>query len=115
VQTVESVKRLFGITSKIHNGRIFRERTPFNHIITRAVGIDEIIESDVNTINDIFDKYSYILLCSDGLTSMISHDDIYRILTEEKGTQRKIDCLLAGANDSGGYDNITAVLLAVTE
>jgi protein phosphatase len=91
------------------------KNSDIDNIITRAVGIDEIVESDVNTINDIFDKYSYILLCSDGLTSMISHDDIYRILTEEKGTQRKIDCLLAGANDSGGYDNITAVLLAVTE
>lgn len=91
------------------------ENSDINNIITRAVGIDEIVESDVNTINDIFDKYSYILLCSDGLTSMISHNDIYRILTEEKGTQRKIDCLLADANNSGGYDNITAVLLAVTE
>lgn len=91
------------------------QSSEINNIITRAVGINEIVESDVNTINDIFDKYSYILLCSDGLTNMIGHDDIYRILTDKKGTQRKIDCLLEDANNSGGYDNITAVLLAVTE
>lgn len=91
------------------------EKSDIHNIITRAVGINEIVASDVSTITDIFDKYSYILLCSDGLTNMISHDDIYKILTDKSGTQRKIDSLLADANSSGGYDNITAVLLAVTE
>lgn len=91
------------------------ENAPMKNIITRAVGISELVESDVNIIRNIFDKYSYILLCSDGLTNMTPHEDIYKILTGSDSTERKIDSLFEFANNSGGYDNITAVLLSVKD
>lgn len=91
------------------------ENAPMKNIITRAVGISELVESDVNCIKNIFDKYSYILLCSDGLTNMTPHEDIYKILTGSDSTEKKIDSLFESANNSGGYDNITAVLLSVND
>ncbi len=89
------------------------EASPNKNIITRAVGVSELVESDVATVKNIFDNYNYILLCSDGLTNMTPHTDIHRILTSDAGTEKKIDCLFEYANNSGGYDNITALLLSV--
>lgn len=89
--------------------------SPMKNVITRAVGISPTVESDVNCIMDIYERYSYILLCSDGLSNMVSPETIYSILTCEETTEKKVDMLISSANDSGGYDNITAVLLSVKD
>ncbi len=91
------------------------ENSPKKNIITRAVGVSELVESDVSCIKNIFDKYSYILLCSDGLTNMTPKENIHKILVGGDSTERKIDSLFASANSSGGLDNITALLLSVAE
>ena len=91
------------------------ENAPMKNVITRAVGVAEIVEADVNEIANVFEQYSYVLLCSDGLTNMTGHDAIHEILTAKSSTGKKIDKLFASANASGGYDNITAVLLSVSE
>lgn len=85
------------------------------NVITRAVGVSMLVESDVNCIMDIYERYSYILLCSDGLSNMIGHETMYSILTCDDTTERKVDMLIEYANNSGGYDNITAVLLSVKD
>ena len=89
--------------------------SPMKNVITRAVGISPTVESDVNCIMDIYERYSYILLCSDGLSNMVSPETRYSILTCEETTEKKVDMLISSANDSGGYDNITAVLLSVKD
>lgn len=87
--------------------------SPMKNVITRAVGVSADVESDVNCIMDIYERYSYILLCSDGLSNMMGHETIYSILTSDNTTEKKVDMLCKTANESGGYDNITAVLLSV--
>jgi len=106
------------VREMVKKGMITEEEannSPMKNVITRAVGISMLVESDVNCIRDIYEKYSYILLCSDGLSNMIGHDTIYSILTGNETTEGKVDRLCESANDSGGYDNITALLLSVKD
>ena len=51
-----------------------------------------------------------ILLCSNGLTEMVSDEYIARILQEEQEPQRICERLVAKANDQGGTDNITVLV-----
>ena len=86
------------------------ERHPQRSIITRALGVDAEVEVDLLTIP--VESGDRVLLCSDGLTSMINADAIRGILTRNKDPQAAVEELIAAANDAGGEDNITAVLLA---
>jgi serine/threonine protein phosphatase PrpC len=52
-----------------------------------------------------------LLLCSDGLTDMINKADITAILSQEKTLEEKGNALIDAANDAGGKDNITVVLV----
>ena len=55
-----------------------------------------------------------ILLCSDGLWSMLSDTEITRIIGEEKDAERCCDRLIEQANEAGGRDNITAILVLIS-
>ena len=55
-----------------------------------------------------------LLLCSDGLTDLVSDDEILNLLLEQPG-EDAVDELLALANEHGGHDNITIVLMRVPE
>ena len=90
------------------------------NVITRAVGISPTVESDVNCIMDIYERYSYILLCSDGLTNHVSNEGIRDIVISADSrsldqiklsltVRRLVDC----ANENGGSENITAVLVRI--
>jgi protein phosphatase len=84
------------------------ESHPQRSIITRALGPEADVEVDTYTISagdgDVF------LLCSDGLTSMISDDEVAAILRGADGLEAAADALVRAANQSGGKDNITVVL-----
>jgi protein phosphatase len=56
-----------------------------------------------------------LLLCSDGLTGMIDEERITRILIENPDPQAAADALVEAANEAGGQDNITAVVMDVLE
>jgi serine/threonine protein phosphatase PrpC len=86
------------------------ERHPQRSIITRALGVDAEVEVDLITIP--VKEGDRILLCSDGLTSMIQADAIHEILTGNEDPQGAVEDLIDAANAAGGEDNITAVLLA---
>lgn len=89
------------------------ERHPQRSIITRALGVDAEVEVDLLTVP--VESGDRILLCSDGLTSMIDADAIHGILARNETPQEAVDELIEAANDAGGEDNITAVLLAFVE
>jgi serine/threonine protein phosphatase PrpC len=84
------------------------EHHPQRSIITRALGPEPDVEVDTYTVTgrdgDLF------LLCSDGLTSMISDEEVASILRSSDSLERKADALVLAANQSGGKDNITVVL-----
>jgi len=82
----------------------------FKNIITRSVGYQEQVESDVDIrIPRVGDQF---LLCSDGLTNLVKDEEIRDIIVNneiELAVQRLIDV----ANERGGDDNITAILVEV--
>ncbi|NLK38629.1 MAG: Stp1/IreP family PP2C-type Ser/Thr phosphatase [Clostridiales bacterium] len=83
------------------------------NIITRAVGIDEKVEADINVACLSGDSGGYILLCSDGLTNFVENQEIAQIAEQtDQSLEQRVETLIALANERGGTDNITAVLLA---
>ena len=100
------------VAELVRSGRLSEEEAqshPRRSVITRALGTDSDVEVDVFSLRaqdgDLF------LLCSDGLTSMISDDEIGRVLV---ATRAELDdaakALISAANQAGGEDNITVVL-----
>jgi serine/threonine protein phosphatase PrpC len=89
------------------------EHHPQRSIITRALGPEPDVEVDTYTLagrdGDLF------LICSDGLTSMISDDEVASILTSAKSLDEAANTLVLAANQSGGKDNITVILFGLGE
>ena len=89
------------------------EHHPQRSIITRALGPERDVDVDTYTVagraDDVF------LLCSDGLTSMISSDEVASILRSAATLDDAADSLVRSANQSGGKDNITVVLFRLGE
>jgi PPM family protein phosphatase len=84
------------------------EHHPQRSIITRALGPEPDVEVDTYSLTgreeDVF------LICSDGLTSMISDDEVSAILRSAGSLAEAADELVLAANQSGGKDNITVIL-----
>ena len=90
------------------------ERHPQRSAITRAVGTESAIEIDVFTVPAELDDL--VLLCSDGLTDMLSEEEIAAVLLDaERDPTRAAEQLVAAANARGGEDNITVVLFELVE
>jgi PPM family protein phosphatase len=90
------------------------ERHPQRSAITRAVGTERAIEVDVFTVPA--EPGDLALLCSDGLTDMLSEEEIASVLIEaDRDPGAAADALVAAANAKGGEDNITVVLFELVE
>lgn len=83
-------------------------RLPKN-IITRALGMREDVKVDLRS-DDILPGDVYIL-CSDGLSGMVTDDEMRAIVTGARELREAAEGLVARANEAGGTDNITALLL----
>jgi protein phosphatase len=84
------------------------ENYPKKNIITRALGIDEKIEIDFD-FTDLADGEA-LLLCSDGLSGLLSDEELFDIY-KNNDFELLCDEYIKAANDKGGYDNITAVVM----
>lgn len=100
------------VQEMILKGQLTEEQAkehPRKHFITRAIGV----ESDVTPDFDMLDvaQGDRILLCSDGLSNMVSVEQLQMTLQNEQAAEIAAK-LIQLANDNGGEDNITAVLIA---
>ena len=102
------------VQQQVDEGLISADRVknhPLRNVILRAVGLKEELALDVlrgsTRSGDLF------LLCSDGLTDMISDTQVEEVLHTDGDLNSKADMLIEAANAAGGGDNITAVLVAV--
>ncbi len=96
----------------LDKGKITSEQAlnhPNKNIITRAVGVDENIEIDFNQID--LDDDTTLLLCTDGLSNYVSNEEILE-LTGDGKHYAFADRLVNKANENGGGDNITAVVIS---
>jgi serine/threonine protein phosphatase PrpC len=82
-------------------------------VLTRALGMDESVEVDADEI-ELFPRDS-LLLCSDGLTRIVPENEITGILAQAPGVRMAAERLVERANEHGGLDNITVVVIRLTE
>lgn len=86
---------------------------PRRNEILRVLGMENHKSNDENFIDtktEIFNPLEILLLCTDGLTDMITSHQISTILDTDQSLGTKVNQLIEAANDAGGKDNITAVL-----
>lgn len=94
----------------VNDGTITKEEAknhPKKNMLMKALGCTPFVEPDI-TIKG-FLKDDIILICSDGLTNMISEEEIYNTVT--KNINDSSSTLINRANELGGYDNITVILI----
>ncbi|HET7464943.1 MAG TPA: PP2C family serine/threonine-protein phosphatase [Longimicrobium sp.] len=88
-------------------------RHHLSHVLTRALGADSLDVPDVYAGTLL--PGDLVLLCSDGLTGMLTDRMIRRILVRGGELAKRVAELVLEANDRGGRDNITAVLVRISD
>jgi PPM family protein phosphatase len=86
---------------------------PQRNLIYRSLGAGH-KNIDVDVFQETLQPNDTLLLCSDGLWEMVRHDDLLKVLSEQASPQAICDKLIAMANENGGEDNITAVVVHVS-
>ncbi len=95
----------------LKDGKITSEEAkthPKRNVITRALGSEEIVHADIFEI-DLYEN-DILLLCTDGLTTHVSDNEMLEII-KEYGTNESVQELIKLANDNGGTDNITIIIV----
>src|SRR5690349_10160425 len=98
------------------NGRLTEEEAmqhPKRNEINKALGFDMSVDATdyIETGESPFLPGDMLLLCSDGLTDMINSQTMAAILNSNRSLQQKAEALVQAANEAGGNDNITVVLV----
>ncbi len=94
----------------LKEGTITKEEAynhPKKNMLMKALGCGETVEPDV--ICKGFLKDDILLMCSDGLTNMLRDNEIYNLLLNNP--EKPEDALIKNANELGGYDNITLIIV----
>ena len=94
----------------IKEGKITKEEAlnhPKKHMITRALGCTSFVEPDITVKG--FQKGDILVITSDGLTNMVSDEEIFNVTKENIETS--VERLVQMANDAGGIDNITTIII----
>lgn len=94
----------------VKEGTITKEEAynhPKKNMLMKALGCHSLVEPDV--ICKGFLKDDILLMCSDGLTNMLRENEIYNLLLNNPDNPE--EALIKNANDLGGYDNITAIII----
>ena len=89
-----------------------RRELPSN-VITRALGMQDSVAVDLY-VEDV-EPGDVFVLCSDGLNGMLADDEILEAVDLAEGVEAATKALIDGANDRGGEDNITVVIVKITE
>lgn len=81
---------------------------PRKNVLMRALGANNPIDIDIFDVENDIDG---VLLCSDGLTNMLTQEQIEKVLSEEKTVEEVVRKLINKANARGGNDNISVAYL----
>jgi PPM family protein phosphatase len=82
---------------------------PHRNVITRALGMRDSVQVDLRT--EPLQDGDMFLLCSDGLSGMVPDESILEVVSKASGLEPAVDELIRRANDAGGIDNSTVLLL----
>lgn len=83
------------------------------NLLTRAVGIRPEVEVDLDELT--LADGDILILCTDGLSSMVTDDDILAVVTSTEDPSAACERLVDMANDNGGQDNITVVVASINK
>lgn len=86
---------------------------PQRNVVYRTVGDKPKVEIDINQFN--FAIGDRLLLCSDGLSGMVEDHYLQQIVMGASSPQAAVDALIEAANEAGGEDNITAILVELVK
>lgn len=84
------------------------EHHPRKNVLMKALGANTKVEMDIIDVETDVDG---ILLCSDGLTNMLDHDQIEKVLNEDLEIEKMVQKLIYKSNNRGGNDNISIAYL----
>lgn len=101
------------VNEQIRSGLITKaqaDKLAYKNVITRSVGFEEAVEVDVYERQ--IEKGDLFLLCSDGLSSMLSDENIKQNI-EPHDVKRSVENLINAANDAGGHDNVSVIIVRV--
>lgn len=95
----------------VYSGQLEPEearRHPQRHVLTQAVGAQETLSVDV--VRAEWAGWDYLLLCTDGLTEVVSEAEMTAIVREAESAEQGAQALVRAARDYGAPDNVTVVL-----
>lgn len=104
------------VMEQVRRGLITREEaehSDMQNIIVRAMGAEESVVVDVDEV--LLQAGDHVVLCSDGLTKMVDDAGIAQIVAESQTPQQAADRLIQAANDAGGEDNTTVIVVRVQQ
>lgn len=100
------------IEEMVRKGEVSREmaqKHPKRNLITRAVGAEEEVRIDLFDVD--LPDVEAVLMCTDGLTTMVSDEKIAEIMSLGMTVEHKVAALVKEANAGGGKDNITVLMI----
>ncbi|MFJ5713357.1 Stp1/IreP family PP2C-type Ser/Thr phosphatase [Neobacillus sp. NPDC093127] len=100
------------VNELVRTGQISKEDAehhPRKNVILRALGTEPDVKIDIKTI--MFEEGDFLLLCSDGLSNKVNEAEMVTILQNEDSLEQKASTLINMANENGGEDNITLIIL----
>lgn len=95
----------------VRSGQLTKEEArnhPRKNVITRALGVEPKVNADFFEVE--MEEVDMILLCSDGLTNMVTEETIEYVLRNANDMEKAAEVLIGLANDNGGLDNISVVM-----
>jgi protein phosphatase len=99
----------------VDQGQITEKQAPdylYRNIITKAIGTELTVEPSVH-LSDLVDGDLY-LMCSDGLSDLLTLKEMHGILNQKLSIEDTVNEFVATANARGGHDNITVVIMKVS-
>jgi protein phosphatase len=86
---------------------------PHKNVIVRALGMKETVQVDIYKVKP--EKGDVILMCTDGLSGMVTDPELQDTLKRNESLQTAVEEMIVRANNAGGNDNITVVLARFEE
>lgn len=101
------------VNELIRTGEITREEGelhPQRNVVTQSIGVTSDVGYEITELPT--SEVESLMLCSDGLTNMVEHDDLVDFFNQAKDVEELAVTLINAANEAGGRDNITIIILS---
>ena len=102
------------VAEMVRNGELKKEEARFHpqkNVVLRALSTRSVVNPDFYKIK--VNRGDYILLCSDGLWEMVEEGELLKLVSEYEDVSDITDKMVFMANENGGKDNVTVILMKV--